>query len=458
MHWVWAGSFHSSTSGSPPGTPDHRWDSGVQNAGFTFDHQFTGAGTFHYYCSIHFSFGMVGTITVAPARTPTPRVWVANHGTNAVSEFGAGATGNAGPIATLAGSSTGLSGPFGLALSAPGQLAVASGTANALSVFAPGASGNASPQTKIAGASTGLAAPDGVALDSHGRAFVAEHATNAITEYAAGASGNQAPLATIAGAATGLSGPTGVAVDALGHVFATNTTGNSVTEYAPGASGNSSPIAKIQGASTGLNAPAGMAIGAGGKLLVANHGSVGNRSVSVTEYAHGATGNIAPVATIAGAATSLSGPWGVLSDGLGDLLVANSSANSVTEYAPGATGNASPFATLKGASTALNVPTFIALVTPAIVTRPASGVTGSSATLHGAVTPNGSDTHYFFQYGTTTAYGKLTPIGDAGAGSAAVAVAATVSSLTAGTTYHYRLVASSIAGQQLGGDATFTTP
>src|SRR2546421_9100835 len=49
VHWVWAGSFHSSTSGSPPGTPDHRWDSGVQNAGFTFDHTFTATGTFHYY-------------------------------------------------------------------------------------------------------------------------------------------------------------------------------------------------------------------------------------------------------------------------------------------------------------------------------------------------------------------------------------------------------------------------
>ena len=52
VQWTWAGSGHSSTSGTP-GNPDGLWDSGVQNSGFVFSHTFTTAGTFNYFCSPH---------------------------------------------------------------------------------------------------------------------------------------------------------------------------------------------------------------------------------------------------------------------------------------------------------------------------------------------------------------------------------------------------------------------
>jgi plastocyanin len=72
IHWVWGGDFHSTTSGScsgmtctPNGMNGIKWDSGVNNTGFTYDVTFTATGTYSYYCSIHGpNFGMRGTIDV----------------------------------------------------------------------------------------------------------------------------------------------------------------------------------------------------------------------------------------------------------------------------------------------------------------------------------------------------------------------------------------------------------
>jgi plastocyanin len=64
VEWVWVGSGHSTTSGTP-GNPDGLWDSGVQNAGFSFSQTFDTAGIFAYYCSPHgLCCGMVGSVTV----------------------------------------------------------------------------------------------------------------------------------------------------------------------------------------------------------------------------------------------------------------------------------------------------------------------------------------------------------------------------------------------------------
>jgi hypothetical protein len=91
-------------------------------------------------------------------------------------------------------------------------------------------------------------------------------------------------------------------------------------------------------------------------------------------------------------------------------------------------------------------------------------VTETAATLQGGVFPNGSDTTYFWQYGTTNAYGQNTPVGHAGSGSAPVPATAVLGGLSSGTTYHYRLVAQSPdpanPGQfltQYGYDFTLTT-
>ena len=68
-------------------------------------------------------------------------------------------------------------------------------------------------------------------------------------------------------------------------------------------------------------------------------------------------------------------------------------------------------------------------------------VTSGSAELQGAVYPNGADTTYWWEYGTTSAYGQTTTPNDIGSGTAAVPVSDSLGGLSPGATYHYRLVA-----------------
>jgi hypothetical protein len=95
---------------------------------------------------------------------------------------------------------------------------------------------------------------------------------------------------------------------------------------------------------------------------------------------------------------------------------------------------------------------------PGVSTGAASGVTATQATFNGTVSPNGSDTHYYFQYGTTPSYGNTQPVPPGtDAGSSGTTPASTTVSLSPSTTYHYRVVASNILGTSYGGEQTFTT-
>ena len=96
-------------------------------------------------------------------------------------------------------------------------------------------------------------------------------------------------------------------------------------------------------------------------------------------------------------------------------------------------------------------------VPPTVTTGSASLLTSSSATLNGKVNPNGSDTTYYFQYGTTTSYGSTTTSTSAGTGTSDVSVNASLTGLTSNTTYHFRVMATNSAGTTYGDDQTFTT-
>ena len=102
--------------------------------------------------------------------------------------------------------------------------------------------------------------------------------------------------------------------------------------------------------------------------------------------------------------------------------------------------------------------TVTTLVLPEATTEAATGVEGEEATLNGEVDPNGSQTTYYFQYGTSTAYGAQAPLSGeiAGAGAEGVEVLA-APELEPETTYHYRVVAASPAGTDYGQDMTTTT-
>jgi hypothetical protein len=95
---------------------------------------------------------------------------------------------------------------------------------------------------------------------------------------------------------------------------------------------------------------------------------------------------------------------------------------------------------------------------PAATTGNATNITQSTARLHGSVKPNGANTTWHFEFGTSTAYGVATPEqGPVVAGSGTTNVLADIGALGPGTVYHYRLVATNASGSRLGRDRTFTT-
>ena len=97
---------------------------------------------------------------------------------------------------------------------------------------------------------------------------------------------------------------------------------------------------------------------------------------------------------------------------------------------------------------------------PVATTSPATALTDTSAILNGTVDANNGATDYQFQYGPTTGYGTSAPSvpQPIGQGSSALRVSQALSGLTAGTLYHYRLVAyRNGAAVHNGPDQTFTT-
>lgn len=87
----------------------------------------------------------------------------------------------------------------------------------------------------------------------------------------------------------------------------------------------------------------------------------------------------------------------------------------------------------------------------------ASGVTDSTATLNGSVSPHGNATTYYFQYGTTGSYGSATATAGAGSDLTLHGVSASVTGLAVGTAYQFRIVAASPSGVSAGAGITFTT-
>ena len=93
---------------------------------------------------------------------------------------------------------------------------------------------------------------------------------------------------------------------------------------------------------------------------------------------------------------------------------------------------------------------------PAIATLAATSVTPTSATINGTVNPNGLATTYYFDWGTSVSYGNQTTVTSAGSGTSIVAVSANLTGLTAGVTYHFRVVATNSDGTGTGTDMSFT--
>ena len=132
---------------------------------------------------------------------------------------------------------------------------------------------------------------------------------------------------------------------------------SSITVYAPGASGNVAPIRTLPSTfNTKINGPVAVALDSAGYIYVA---AAGNPSILV--FPPGASGNWFPARTIGGTSTRINSPTGVALDSADNLFVADFNTNSILVFPPGANGNVAPARTIGGVSTGLNSPTGVAL-------------------------------------------------------------------------------------------------
>jgi phosphodiesterase/alkaline phosphatase D-like protein len=102
---------------------------------------------------------------------------------------------------------------------------------------------------------------------------------------------------------------------------------------------------------------------------------------------------------------------------------------------------------------------FLPGAAPTVTTLAATEVGETGATLNGNVNPNGLSTDAWFEWGTSASLATFdTSSAQAlGAGTDSQSVMATLSGLSSGTTYYYRVAASNATGPANGSIASFTT-
>jgi DNA-binding beta-propeller fold protein YncE len=233
------------------------------------------------------------------------------------------ALGNVLPIRALGGPATGLTNPFAAALDLTNnELFVVNSSLPAILVYPRTASGNTAPLRTLSGAATGLNGPQAVALDlTNNELFVGNFDGGTVTVYSRTASGNTAPLRTLQ-----TFGPGALALDlANNELFVANFFSNTVSVFSRTASGVTPPLRTLGGPATGLDRPRGLAINfARDELFVVNFANVGDLGTStVTVFSRAASGNTAPLRTLAGPATGLSNSIGIaLGDVAGPFVVA----------------------------------------------------------------------------------------------------------------------------------------
>ena len=181
------------------------------------------------------------------------------------------------------------------------------------------------------------------------------------------------------------------------------------------------------------------------------NGTVNPNGAKVTkcEFEYGTTISYGKTATCAVLPGSDESPVAV------SAAVAGLAANTTYHYrivaATAATASAQSEGSDETFKTTLN--------SPAVVTKPASAIAQTTATLNGTVNPNGVEvSNCEFEYGTTISYGKTATCAVLpGSGEVPVAVSASLPGLSVNTTYHYRIVAVGLGGTSSGVDETFKT-
>lgn len=304
--------------------------------------------------------------TATPTPTPTPvptpsMIYVASRNTGgpgAVLGFSLKSSGNVAPTLDITGNNTHVSAPSGVAVDAAGNVYVSNDLGNAVYIFSAAENGNVAPAATISGSNTTIQGINGITLDSAGNLWVIDYLSNAVDEFAAGQTGNIAPMRTISGTATQLIQPAGVGVDASGNIYVG---GNGlVLVFGATASGNVAPARTITDPNINGGGPRAFC------FTPSNSVAVGSESLAaVYVYPSGDSGSTPAAQAITGSTTGLTASTdGVACDGLGNIFASTYpswTSGSLSEFAPGANGNVAPIWSISGSNTLLEGPMSIAL-------------------------------------------------------------------------------------------------
>ncbi len=329
-----------------------------------------------------------------------------------------------------------------------------------------------------------LEEPNGVAVDPrNGRVYVADSSQGRVYEYGASGSfegkikGTGSPQGSFEGTEGETGNVTALAVDPTsGDLLVLEAERRVVSEF--------DSSGEWQGWITATPAgpfaePSGVASGAGGEVLVADLGlQLVDRfgpAVVVPDVKTAAASKLTRTgATLNGAvngdgkAATYRFEWGA-TEALGSSTPAQASGGveeKVSASLSGLHAGATYFFRLGAENeNGGNVGVIREFTTPPAVEGVGTGAVEdlqpTEATLTGTLTPGGVEAHYYFEWGTTSNYGRYTPMPppgvDVGAGGAPVSAHGPLSGLTPNTTYHFRLVAVNEFGVTAGSDAKFTT-
>lgn len=230
------------------------------------------------------------------------------------------------PSATVTTSSATLFTVNGLAFDASGTLWIASADDSVLLAFSPevlATSGFSVASTVIAATERSLSAPSGVAFDRLQRLWVANVKTGTIVRFDPGqlaSGGAQTPAVVI----TGLSQPTALAFDADGSLWVANSQTNTLVKYSAAqleTSGSPRPEVVLSASESSISNPFALAFDAIGNLWVANVGK--STIVAFGPEALTATGSPLPRIQFSSPTAASELPVGLAFDAQGNLWVTN---------------------------------------------------------------------------------------------------------------------------------------
>lgn len=313
---------------------------------------------------------VVPVIPVVPAGpTAATSVYVlqdptsGSTGSGSILQFSANGTGSVLPTSTITGPPNTLF--TGLDTDGTGNIYVGTtgaGIAGDVREYASGSSGAATPvRTLPGGSTTKIDSVNGLAVSPGGEIFLSQD-SGSIVAFSATATGSVAPARYILGASQtggGLSTivvANAVAVDNADNLYVVNEGGpglQPIVVFGPTATGNAPPLRTIGGplTLTSTSIVGGVATDSAGNLYVTATSVSGPAANpvfagSILVFAAGASGNVAPVRVITGAATQLGPVLGIRVDAIGSVYVVTATTAAMTptvlKFLATATGNVAP--------------------------------------------------------------------------------------------------------------------